>query len=482
MRPVFLDYNAYTKRKSLMLAGGNLPDVIWDGDPGPVRKNVRNGFVMAVPPEVILKYAPTYVKQLNRFGRIGWAHSHWRGRNYGIPTYASADIYPHPLFWRMDWLRNVGIHKIPDTLEEVHEAFTRFRHNDPDGNGKKDTYGMCPSTMWFVMFAEFFAAHNTMAFEFNLRDGKAVWGGILPEAKQTLKLMRQWYAEDLIDPDYIVLDNPGKVGRFQNGRCGYQYWFHSYRSLDLSNPSSPYSIMKQLSPTAEIASAPPLMGVDGRRRGRVWGGGAHIIQFGKHLEKEPRKVLRVLRMLETFAAEEEVFLSSRMGQRGVHWDLSPQRGAYLLPPFDATQAMQRNMLNADTLEGAWAFFSFCAAPTEITQKYMPQAQVEYRHTYRRPEWRIMNVLGKPDATESTGKHLETLWLMQKQAYAEIVNGERDLDYFDTFVEKWFKAGGAILTREANEMLKALPGIYSKVGIHAEETDSRLNDYTEGEEL
>ena len=39
--------------------------------------------------------------------------------------------------------------------------------------------------------------------------------------------------------------------------------------------------------------------------------------------------------------------------------------------------------------------------------------------------------------------------MQKQAYLEIITGEKPLDYFDTFVEQWYATGGEQILQEVN---------------------------------
>ena len=43
--------------------------------------------------------------------------------------------------------------------------------------------------------------------------------------------------------------------------------------------------------------------------------------------------------------------------------------------------------------------------------------------------------------------------MQKQAYLEIITGEKPVDYFDTFVEQWYEAGGEEIVKEVNESYK-----------------------------
>ena len=92
--PVFLDWTANSRLKPLMFSAGDVPDISWDGDPLYVRRNIHHGFVMELPYEVILQHAPTYVKYLNQYGRETWLFAFYRGKNYGIPTFAAADIYP----------------------------------------------------------------------------------------------------------------------------------------------------------------------------------------------------------------------------------------------------------------------------------------------------------------------------------------------------------------------------------------------------
>ena len=43
--------------------------------------------------------------------------------------------------------------------------------------------------------------------------------------------------------------------------------------------------------------------------------------------------------------------------------------------------------------------------------------------------------------------------MQKQAYLEIITGEKPLDYFDTFVEQWYQTGGEQILQEVNANLE-----------------------------
>ena len=96
LHPTFLDWPGYQSRRPLMVAGGDVPDLNWDGDPIYVRRNVHQGFVMELPYSVILEHAPAYVQYVNRFGKETWLYSRFEGRNYGIPTFAAGDVFCCP--------------------------------------------------------------------------------------------------------------------------------------------------------------------------------------------------------------------------------------------------------------------------------------------------------------------------------------------------------------------------------------------------
>ncbi len=61
------------------------------------------------------------------------------GRSYGFAT-PSSITRNEGLIIRKDWLDNLGL-GIPVTLDELYNVLYAFTFNDPDGNGKDDTYG-----------------------------------------------------------------------------------------------------------------------------------------------------------------------------------------------------------------------------------------------------------------------------------------------------------------------------------------------------
>ena len=50
--------------------------------------------------------------------------------------------------------------------------------------------------------------------------------------------------------------------------------------------------------------------------------------------------------------------------------------------------------------------------------------------------------------------MEKVWWkledMEKQAYLKIITGEEPIDYFDQFVDSWYREGGKQITDEVRE--------------------------------
>ena len=60
------------------------------------------------------------------------------GNLYCLPS--MRDVGYGAIFFRTDWLANLGL-EYPKTLDDYYNMLYAFRYNDPDGNGKDDTWG-----------------------------------------------------------------------------------------------------------------------------------------------------------------------------------------------------------------------------------------------------------------------------------------------------------------------------------------------------
>lgn len=243
LKPMFMDPNAYDRKKPLMIAGGNVPDLIWEANPIGLQKSVHHGFVAELPLDLIARTMPVYYRQLTEEAPIAWLYSRVDGANFGIPTMSRRGAEPKPGIWRMDWLRAAGIDEAPQTLEAFEEALRAISYGDPDGNGVQDTYGMSGdiSNWWWVAFSEIFGAFGVLPFDWQEVDGEIVWGGTRPEARQAIALLRRWYAEGLIHPEFVtdsMLPGQSLDRKFLSGRTGYLYYRGEHWNLNFTQSGS----------------------------------------------------------------------------------------------------------------------------------------------------------------------------------------------------------------------------------------------------
>ncbi len=103
----------------------------------------RDVWVHLVDIGVIADVSSLYAKMPERtkimFDQDAINYTSIGGKSYGFAT-PSGIVRNEGLAIRQDWLDKLGL-QAPKTLDEWVEVMKAFTFNDPDGNGKKDTYG-----------------------------------------------------------------------------------------------------------------------------------------------------------------------------------------------------------------------------------------------------------------------------------------------------------------------------------------------------
>ncbi|PPQ48493.1 sugar ABC transporter substrate-binding protein [Paenibacillus peoriae] len=129
------------------------------------------------------------------------------GKIMAVPSVTAEDF---SMLWiRQDWLDRLGL-KPPKTVDDLEAIAKAFVENDPDGNSKRDTIGLASSTGLYNDFnnsafsfdlTPIFAAYGSFPGYWLSKDGKPVYGSVLPETKDALVKLREMYAKGLLDPE-----------------------------------------------------------------------------------------------------------------------------------------------------------------------------------------------------------------------------------------------------------------------------------------
>lgn len=461
IEPVILDTSSYDTKKPIYLSSGEIPDLIYETDPIDIRTDAREGFLAEIPYEYIKKKAPTAFATINEIEPRTWLFSRYEEKNYGLPNLDYAGDMPKATMWRMDWLKNVGIDKVPETIDEMHEALTRFTFNDPDGNGKNDTYGMT-GTIKSVQacFVDIFGAYQVLPFHWMEQDGKIIYGGLHPRVKEALSTLAQWYKEGIIHPDFITEQDTSK---FRNGIVGYTY-SEKINAMDENNKNSTYSVMKALNPNVELAYS-QIGSQYGEAKRFVYGKGSHIIAFGKQLENDKAKLDKILEIIEAVATDYELACQLRMGEEGTTWEWIPEEeggGARFLEPYTDSAQANKQMF-AQTIN-TLAFFAPFTPSYDNYLGALTVTEQELGETFFNRKYAMSDFFMKTDVVESSAKYLDKIRNHQLTVIAEIIRGEKSVDDYDAFADYWYANNGGILEEEANALKTEINNIYSEIGI------------------
>lgn len=147
------------------------------------------------------------------------------GAIYGIPGVTIARSY-YSLNIRTDWLEKVGL-EIPTTRDEFVEVMRAFKNDDPDGDGKDDTYGFSGNQTYNSLTPIFgtFGARPDQCYFLN-DEGKVVTNVLSEDYKAALAFIRDLYAEGLIDPEIFTATYEQTQEKVVRGEIGlYTGWW-----------------------------------------------------------------------------------------------------------------------------------------------------------------------------------------------------------------------------------------------------------------
>lgn len=123
---------------------------------------------------------------------------------------------------RQDWLDKLDL-ETPNTISELYEVLVAVRDGDPNGNGEKDEIpyvvrGLASSHGGLTSLSTAYK----VKWDWGLRwdDSDAVcYGPAQPEFKDFIAEMAKWYAEGLIDPDFMSTDEDNHSTKFLGDRA-----------------------------------------------------------------------------------------------------------------------------------------------------------------------------------------------------------------------------------------------------------------------
>lgn len=433
------------EKLSAMIASGNIPDVMFLREPEIWIPFARQDVLAPLTEEQIRNNAPRHSEAIDKKNKKLWFSGMDGGQMWTIPQ-LSENEFVHVGIIRKDWLENVGIKTVPRTLDEYEEVFRRFSMDDPDGNGKNDTYGLTGMGGHQArQFDSIFGAFGVMPGQWKASsDGKIALDTVSPKAKEALTLLNRWYESGYIHPECVTDTVESNVSKFLGGLVGVTFdsanLFFDNTTIGKSNLEK----LKSSNENAELCFAYPPEGNDGKIGSYMWGPRTNFVGFGKQMSTKPETLNKILNILDDLCYDEELFVRERWGVLGKHYEyIEAENGgeldlAYIEPYSD---------LNVRKKAGLGGFFNlFKGTPSTGITNIPENVDVDMSIiTIESKECEdVLLRMFLPSDIELQEKLDE----FKSVSYSKFIIGERSLEEWDSFVNEFMAMGGAQLTKEA----------------------------------
>ncbi|TYP78978.1 extracellular solute-binding protein [Paenibacillus methanolicus] len=420
----WIPLSAYDDKVRLMIASGELPKLIKLGNSPTYLASLKAGQFWEIGP--MLKDYPNLTSPDPRY----YDHIAVGGKIYGIPLFR--DLGRAVIQYRKDWFERLGL-SAPVTLEDWYRVIRALTLEDPDGNGKNDTYGM-------VLEKRYNQDVSSLLTRISVsQGGPNKWqaeddGRFTPEFMtepflETMKLFRRLYEEKLINLDFTLVDTIETSKIYDSGRAGI--------AVSGGNAQTWQDKLAKSVPAGTVDVA-PLSGPSGvRLPGEP--GNAGFLAIPKDAVRSESEVRRILEFLDMLL-EPPMQTVIAHGIESRHWAAKDNYTEVLNRTLNLKEVKPyRDMLpnfgeDLDSIQ-------------PVRQPELFQKNQRIGDMYR--SYLVMNpALTLDSATnEERGKELD---ILITDAQTRFIMGHLDEAGWQAEVEKWRQAGGDRMIAEYEE--------------------------------
>lgn len=307
---------SYDEKVNTTLASGNVPQVLQ------VSKDRADNIVSAVKAGAFWEVGP-YLKDYpnisKALGDIRLYNVSQNGKVYGIPS--ARDLSESALIFRKDWLDSLGM-KTPTTTDELYAMMKAFTQNDPDKNGKDDTFGLIENdgSSLFNQIKVWMGGPNG----WSVANGKLVPEFMTDEYKQAMDFMRKLYQEKLINQDFPVTKQNQMLDYLGKSRGGGYAGAYSQFSNGWHTP------LQKANPAAKLDFIYKIKSADGKFYKPAGGGYNGVFMFPKSSVKNEAALKGILNFFEKLA-DDKMRTLVKLGIEGKHYKMENGKPAVIHP-------------------------------------------------------------------------------------------------------------------------------------------------------
>lgn len=459
--------NDYQQKVSLAISSNDLPDAMVVNETQ-LRQMVKAN-QLADLNEVYDKYASPELKAVYDSNPGLLDSVTFDGKLYALPetTLPSA-----PMTWiRKDWLDKLGLEE-PKSLDDLGNIAKAFIDNKLGGEntigiigtqqgGSLSSNFLASTDHWYNFSPLFFANDAFPGIWVKDKDGNAVYGSTTEETKNALSMMRDWYANGILDKEMGIRKSTAEV--VASGQTGIFFgpWWSAYNLGD--------SIANDENANWRPYAAP--LNEAGQFNSNQATGSSYIV-VSKNA-KHPEAIIKMTSLHKWTKDEEYKTLTQGKEMTSQEVPLFLILGAgdqleYAVNSLRDLLADKITLEDIDAVNYSWAYEMAThakAVKTAPVDNYDIQHfdQVTdagffshiYAHLNGGSTFVDADINWVRSIATAQTKTMESRWTnlkkIEDETFLKIIMGSEDLSAFDEFVTKWKDQGGDKITEEVNEL-------------------------------
>jgi putative aldouronate transport system substrate-binding protein len=410
----------YTDKLNVTMASGDLPQAMLVVNPQDtvIVSAAQSGFFWDVEP--YLKDYPN----LSKLDKDTLNNTRINGKIYGLYR----GRYPERviMYYRKDWLDNAGIKEPPKTVDDYYQVLKAFTLNDPDKNGKQDTWGITENKdLGTYTFPLLFGAPNGWGYINN----QVIPDFMTKEYMDYLKFMKKLYDEKILNQDFATVPGAKVSEDWTNGKIGIRgNIVEAYRGETF------VGLGKTL-PGADVHIIPALVSTTGQKRVAKGSGYLGMYMFPKSSVKTEADLKKILSFFDKMV-DDKMVKTVMLGIDGVHY--KEENGVQKI--LDDTK-YNKEVVPVQHL----------AMRMDLVNNGTPLAKEAADALKEIKQYGVADVTNGLILSDESKKKLSTNKKIIDDAKIKFIMGVIDEAGFGKELEKWKQSGGADIIKEYTEL-------------------------------
>ena len=460
-----VDSGQYFEKLNLMMSRMDLPDVFLT-DNNRLYELYEADCIQPLD-DLFEEYASDELKAyFADAGQEMWDAATIDGHLYAIPNlYSPLDRLQY-LWIRTDWLKKLNLSE-PKNFEDVLAISTAFTKNDPDGNGKNDTYGFGvrgKPDIWreYYSMTGLFSAFGGMAPRLVVDEN-----GVITKSENTaankyaLEQIAKLVAKKEIDPNFSTLSEQQVTEAIGQNKIGMFFGEHWVPQTVL-NPI--YKKMSETNPDYEWKAFPiyDMEGNYAKQSVPLSCNGWYVIN--KDYE-HPENLIKMMNVYVKACEEQPEYYMDSAEIKSI-WSISPislmsynsnieiydQICSVIDGETDYNSVTKNIQSSVDILKkwdknkdpDSWSWHTIYDkdGAMSVLKQYL-ENDVPYGQDYY---YKV------PESASNFGSVLDQL---RDQLYLDVILGKKDISAFETYKTNWLASGGQMMLDDINKIYREI---------------------------